>query len=98
MIRIVKMTFQESKVGTFLKNFEANKSKIRAFEGCQHLELWRDKKEKNTFFTYSIWDNEASLEKYRHSELFKSVWAKTKVLFDEKPTAWSVDSIVEVQP
>jgi quinol monooxygenase YgiN len=90
-VRIVKMGFQEDKIDEFLANFEENKLKIRGFEGCQFLELYRDKDNTNRFFTYSYWKDEASLENYRNSELFKNVWANTKVLFNEKPEAWSVN-------
>ncbi|OMP30556.1 putative quinol monooxygenase [Mangrovimonas sp. DI 80] len=92
-VRIVKMSFQPDKIDTFLSNFEANKTKIRAFEGCQFLELYRDKNNPNIFFTYSYWDTENDLENYRHSELFKGVWANTKPLFNAKPEAWSVDKL-----
>lgn len=87
--RIVKMEFDPSKLQEFLTNFEENKSKIRAFEGCKKLELLQDKHNTNIFFTYSYWVDEPSLEHYRNSELFKGVWAKTKVLFNAKPVAWS---------
>ena len=91
--RIVKMTFREDCVAEFKANFDQNKELIRNFEGCQHLKLLRDKNNPNIFFTYSIWESEDHLENYRHSELFAGVWAKTKVLFDDKPEAWSVDAI-----
>ncbi len=91
--RIVKLTFKEDKVDVFLKNFNQNKIKIRNFEGCHHLELWRDTYKTNIFFTYSYWKNENALNAYRNSELFKGVWKKTKVLFSDKPQAWSVEVI-----
>ncbi|NOR26936.1 MAG: antibiotic biosynthesis monooxygenase [Lutibacter sp.] len=91
--RIVKMSFEDSKVEEFLQNFNENKEKIRNFEGCNQLKLLRDKNNPNTFFTYSYWESEANLEVYRNSELFKQVWAKTKVLFNNKPEAWSVDTV-----
>ncbi len=91
--RIVKMSFEDSKVEEFLQNFNKNKEKIRNFEGCNKLKLLRDKNNPNTFFTYSYWESEANLEVYRNSELFKQVWAKTKVLFNNKPEAWSVDTV-----
>lgn len=96
MIRIVKMTFQAKQVNAFLENFERNKEKIRAFEGCQHLELWQDKADGQTFFTYSWWEDEAALEAYRSSELFRGIWRYTKSLFSERAQAWSVESIQEV--
>ncbi len=90
LIRIVKMGFQPDKIDEFLSNFEANKTKIRAFEGCNFLELYRDQNNRTIFFTYSYWTSEDDLNNYRHSELFKGVWAKTKPLFNAKPEAWSV--------
>ena len=93
LVRIVKMSFDPSKIEEFLANFEDKKHQIRNFEGCEFLELYRDKENTNVFFTYSFWNSEADLENYRHSELFKGVWADTKVLFNAKPEAWSVDKV-----
>lgn len=97
-VRIVKMGFDPSKIDAFLENFEVNKMKIRHFEGCRFLELYRDKDNRNQFFTYSYWESEAALEKYRNSDLFKKVWAETKVFFNQKPEAWSVDKLVSLGP
>lgn len=94
IIRIVKMTFETNKVADFLTIFEASKKLIRNMEGCSHLELLKDVKTPTIFFTYSHWENENDLNTYRNSELFKSVWSKTKILFAEKPEAWSVTSIL----
>ena len=91
--RIVKMEFDPEKVEEFLSNFEENKRKIRSFDGCYKLKMLRDQHNTNIFFTYSYWADEASLENYRNSELFKNVWAKTKVLFNTKPVAWSTEII-----
>ena len=91
--RIVKMEFESENVPTFLANFENINSKIRKFPGCLFLELYRDKNEEATFFTYSRWNNETDLENYRKSELFKKVWATTKPLFRSKAQAWSVDTL-----
>ncbi|MGA8853890.1 MAG: antibiotic biosynthesis monooxygenase family protein [Christiangramia sp.] len=96
-VRIVKMGFQEDKIEEFLANFEENKAKIRSFDGCKFLELYRDKDNTNRFFTYSYWKDEESLENYRHSQLFKNVWTSTKILFNEKPEAWSVDKLVSLE-
>lgn len=91
------MSFNENDVDKFLENFEASKHKIRAFEGCDFLELYRDKNESNIFFTYSYWNSEDDLEAYRQSDLFKNVWSKTKPLFNAKPEAWSVDKIESLE-
>ena len=95
-IRIVKMSFEEKHIDTFLENFHQNKTDIRNFNGCRLLELYRDKEHSNVFFTYSYWEAQENLDNYRQSDLFKSVWAKTKILFNDKPQAWSVDKIVSL--
>ncbi|HLT32453.1 MAG TPA: antibiotic biosynthesis monooxygenase family protein [Aquaticitalea sp.] len=96
-VRIVKMSFEPSKIDAFLANFEAKKHHIRNFDGCEFLELYRDKNNPNLFFTYSYWNDENDLERYRNSALFKEVWAETKVLFNDRPEAWSVDKVVSLQ-
>jgi quinol monooxygenase YgiN len=85
------MTFQADLVDAFQELFEERKATIRSFPGCRHLELWRDIKNPDTFFTYSNWDSEAHLDHYRFSEFFKDTWGKTKALFADKPHAWSVN-------
>ena len=91
--RIVKMEFKPESIERFTALFDQNKEKIRHFEGCRHLELWQDMHNKTTFMTYSYWDSEKNLNTYRQSDLFKQVWSKTKVLFLEKPKAWSVQTL-----
>ncbi|MCK7590645.1 antibiotic biosynthesis monooxygenase [Subsaxibacter sp. CAU 1640] len=97
LVRIVKMSFEPSKIEKFLANFDAKKNHIRNFEGCEFLELYRDQQQTNIFFTYSYWDDATDLENYRQSDLFKDVWAETKILFNDKPEAWSVDKVVSLK-
>ena len=96
LIRIVRMTFQPEAVEAFLQVFDESKEKIRNFPGCQHLELHKDYTADHIFSTYSIWENEEALNAYRHSDLFKSVWAQTKPKFSEKPVAFSSKKYIEV--
>lgn len=90
------MTFRPEEVSNFLTLFEATKEKIRHFEGCRHLELWKDYNAPNVYLTYSHWDNEEALNNYRHSELFKEVWANTKSKFADKPVAFSSKKEIEI--
>jgi autoinducer 2-degrading protein len=96
-VRIVKMSFHPEHIDRFLSIFEEKKELIRNSSGCRLLELYRGKQDNNIFFTYSYWEQEEDLEAYRHSELFKETWAQTKVLFNDKPEAWSVDKVVSLQ-
>ena len=96
LVRIVKLSFSPEHIATFLANFEANKDAIRAFNGCNFLELYQDQNNSSVFFTYSYWDTETELNNYRHSDLFKGIWTNTKPLFNAKPEAWSVNKLASL--
>ncbi len=93
LIRIVKLTFKLENIASFERIFEASKSEIIKFDGCHLVEGYQDMKNPCVFFTYSHWDGETDLENYRNSKFFKEVWSKTKLLFDDKPEAWSVQKL-----
>ena len=87
------MSFAPDKTNNFLSLFNDAKEKIASVEGIISLELVRDLDNKNIFFTISKWENDFFLEKYRKSKLFRETWTKTKVFFNDKPDAWSTESI-----
>lgn len=91
--RIVQMTFRPDSTAEFLALFDRHRDAIRSFPGCRHLELWRNAGPEPVFFTYSWWEREEDLEAYRHSDLFRSVWPKTRQLFAEKARAWTVHEV-----
>lgn len=91
--RIVKLTITPSQKDEFINIFVTNKEHIRGFKGCMHVELLQDKKYDNIFFTYSKWESQEFIEKYRKSELFGEVWKKTKACFCAPPEAWSVNEL-----
>ena len=88
--RLVKLTFKPQNIEDFKEIFQESKNLIKSFKGCRDVELLQDINNPCIFFTHSIWDSEKDLNTYRESDLFNSVWAKTKVLFDAKPEAWSL--------
>ena len=90
LIRIVKMTFRPEETAQFLAMFEEIKDKIRQVGGCEYLELMQDVDNPDSFSTYSKWRDAAALEAYRQSDLFATVWAKTKAMFAAKPIAFSL--------
>jgi quinol monooxygenase YgiN len=98
IFRVVRMTFRPEACEEFQAIFDRSKSQIRSFEGCKHLELWRDAQVSNVFLTFSHWHNEAALEAYRQSALFRTTWAATKVLFAAPPLAFSVTQQEVVTP
>lgn len=90
IVRVVHMKFREDAIETFEALFDERKEKISNWPGCLHLELWQDLHHAGWFFTYSHWESEAHLDHYRFSEFFKDTWGRTRVLFQDKPEAWSV--------
>lgn len=96
IIRIVRMHFTDAGVAEFLEIFNANKISIRNFPGCSHLQLLKDINDPNTYSTLSYWDTEQSLENYRKSELFGSVWGRVKTLFAERSQAFSLEKFIEL--
>ena len=94
--RIVRMVFQEDKTDAFEAVFDASKEKIRARSGCQYLSLHRDHHSPNVYYTISKWDTQQDLDDYRNSELFKTTWAKTKILFTDKPSAYSLEQVIDI--
>ena len=88
--RIVRLSFHLENVPQFIEIFDYSKDKIMGFDGNRHLELYRDHDFENVLYTLSKWSSHEALENYRKSELFKSTWSKTKVLFNDKPMAFSL--------
>jgi quinol monooxygenase YgiN len=91
--RIVKLTFQPEKTNDFIQMFELMKNKIAEFEGCNDLKLMKSTSNENIFFTVSEWTSEKHLDAYRNSDFFKTLWDSAKILFAEKPEAWSLTAI-----
>jgi heme-degrading monooxygenase HmoA len=91
------MHFTEAGVEEFLAIFNTHKEAIRNFPGCTHLELLKDFKDGSVYTTLSHWKDEQSLENYRKSELFASVWGRVKMLFSERTQAFSLVRFIELK-
>lgn len=88
--RIVKMTFEPAMLDDFFEAFKTVHPKIEAFPGCNGVKLMQQEGQTNVLFTISHWDSNEDLQAYRNSDLFKTVWLKTKPKFIAKPEAWSL--------
>lgn len=89
LIRIVRLTFDESTIDAFEKLYATHAEEIASQPGCGGVELVTDTSNPYVRATISRWDSEESLNKYRGSELFGKVWPATKALFADKPEVWS---------
>jgi len=96
LIRLVRMTIRVDGVATFLSLFDQSSAKIRAFDGCLHLELWQDSNQSNVFTTYSHWTDREALDAYRQSELFVATWTDVKALFAARPEAHSFTRLRQI--
>ena len=84
--RIVKLNINKEKINGFKSFFEKSKSEIENFKGCKHVELLQDINDSNIFFTYSHWENEIMLNKYRNSLFFKRYGKQLNYILEENPT------------
>ena len=91
--RIVRLSFDPQYVEDFLKVFADTKNDIRAFDGCTYLALMKDHELPNVYYTHSKWISDEALQQYRKSSLFNNTWAKTKILFNDTPLAYSLVSV-----
>lgn len=90
IIRIVKLHFEEERIGDFLQFFDGIKHLVNEFPGCHGMKLLQDIQDPTIVMTYSHWENEQALENYRISETFGTIWPTIKPWFAQKPEAWSV--------
>ncbi|MBK7958984.1 MAG: antibiotic biosynthesis monooxygenase [Bacteroidetes bacterium] len=93
MLRIVKMSFDQERTAGFIDHFKKIKPTIESMPGCLGVKLLRDKGNPNIFFTYSEWVDENALNAYRSTPFFSETWTTVKQWFNDKPEAWSVDSV-----
>ncbi|MDW3651515.1 MAG: antibiotic biosynthesis monooxygenase family protein [Bacteroidia bacterium] len=96
IVRIVRMEFRKEEVDRFQEIFDESKHKIRAFPGCEELQLHGDPQNPAIRYTYSKWLSEDALNAYRKSELFGGVWPRTKALFATKPQAFSLVQLEQI--
>ena len=96
IIRIVRMHFAATNIPIFLEIFDQHKEVIRHFPGCHHLQLLKDARDPLCYTTLSHWDELESLDNYRNSELFSSVWNRVKPLFSKRTEAFSFEKFIEL--
>lgn len=90
LVRLVKMHFNPEFITEFKTIFKSVQPKIESFSGCSSVQLLQDHTNPEIFFTISHWQDEAHLNAYRDSGLFKTTWAAVKPNFKIKAEAWSL--------
>ncbi|NBX38554.1 MAG: antibiotic biosynthesis monooxygenase [Flavobacteriia bacterium] len=95
IFRIVRLKFQPEKCASFEKAFSEKRQRVVGFSGCHSLKLLKETTNPTVFYTFSCWENEAALDSYRTSEVFRDLWSTIKPWFAEKAQAWSMNGIYE---
>lgn len=93
--RIVQLSFKENHLNEFLDHFEQVKQHVNTYPGCLGMRLHQSIDNPCLILTYSLWQDQASLENYRKSELFGTIWPVIKRWFDAPPQAWSTTSVFD---
>lgn len=91
--RIVRLEFDPVRVAEFITFFKANRQTIASFPGCISLDIYKDAGLPNVYYTFSLWESEAALEAYRHSDTFNLLWSYAKERFSGKPVAYSLAEV-----
>lgn len=91
--RIVKLSFKQAYRAKFESDFPQTKKVVISNDGCHDVILLKSK-EAGIYFTYSTWDSEVHLNKYRNSDTFKKIWSQFKINFDNKAEAWTTKEVL----
>lgn len=89
------MHVTKSNRSEFLQVVNPHIKKMERTPGCLELRLFIDSTDPDCFVTQSRWENEESLENYRNSDLFRSVWAKVKPFFSDRAEAFTLKPVDE---
>lgn len=88
--RIVRMEFTPETKANFVEIFYKKQPFIEAFKGCHSVDLMVDEEDDLVLYTFSKWDANESLQKYRSSAMFIETWKQVKPLFSTKAKAFSL--------
>jgi quinol monooxygenase YgiN len=91
--RLVRLPLKPQMGSAFEAIFIEKNKGIIQFDGCISVEMWRDIKEPDTYWTVSEWVSEEALNNYRASDFFGDVWPKVKTMLAEKAQAWSLEQM-----
>ncbi|OFX61669.1 MAG: hypothetical protein A2046_04560 [Bacteroidetes bacterium GWA2_30_7] len=95
IVRIVKMQVNESNKVLFKQTLKDYQPLLKKQKGCMQIDMLNDKKIKDIYYSYTIWDNEENLKKYKNSDFYKELSSKVLPLCEKEPQAWTVDEAFE---
>lgn len=93
--RILKLNLKQERISDFILYAESILPKVLQMPGCKNIDLLQDKNDESTWFIYTIWESEASLNKYRKSEINIGLIRKLKEWLAKDFQAWMVENMGE---
>ncbi len=93
--RILKLNLKPERISDFIRYAELVLPKVLQMPGCKNVDLLQDKNDESTWFIYTIWESEASLNKYRKSEINIGFIRKLKEWLARDFQAWMVENMGE---
>jgi heme-degrading monooxygenase HmoA len=84
-VRIVKLSFHEENIPSFLENFESIKN-VSVVSWKSFIRVISGQRQQKYLFTYSYWETEEDLENYRNLS-FSMKFEFYQKLFNGKPEA-----------
>lgn len=79
----------------FRDTFTNYQSQIKDFKGCMQHDIFCDKEKEEIYYSYTIWDSEKNLNKYRKSTLLKEINTNIIQYCSKDPQAWTIDKEIE---
>lgn len=70
-------------------------NEIRCVDGCKHLEVLNDKADNLTIFSMAIWESEKAIDKYKKTDLYKTVWKQLNEYIAGEPHIWTVENFFD---
>lgn len=97
IVRIVELSIHPEKLANAKQLLIEVAPKVRGMKGCSFLEILDDIHDVSRFTTYSYWESEEDLNRYRDSETFLVFWKAIKPNFKAKARAWSSERLVRYE-
>jgi quinol monooxygenase YgiN len=91
--RIIKFKIDPVNTDDFKQFIALIRKDFSSIKGCKNIEILNDKEDKDVYFMYTIWETESMLNKYRKSELNKTLWTNLNQWSVKEPQAWTVENV-----
>jgi quinol monooxygenase YgiN len=93
IVRWVSLPLRPDSSTAFERLYRASAPRVRQRPGCLAVYLLRHPDDEDTYVTLSLWQDAASLETYRESNVFGEIWPQVKALLRAPASARSYEVV-----